>query len=187
IPKNAFVLIFIGKFIEIKRPLDLARAFKNILDKDLKNIHVIFVGDGPLLNQLENETTNYKSYFHFVGFKNQSEVPSYLAACDLLVLSSFQETWGLVVNEAMACGIPVLVSSGVGCAPDLVEDGKTGFIFDMGNINSLERKIIESFDEIQNRNSELKKNIADKISIYSMKNATKKLLAALDIIKNEIL
>ena len=68
-----------------------------------------------------------------LGFVNQSELPGIYASADVLVVpSDFRETWGLVVNEAMACGTPAVVSVAVGCAPDLIMEGLTGAIFPCG-------------------------------------------------------
>ena len=80
----------------------------------------------------------------FAGFLNQSEIVRAYAAADCLVLpSDAGETWGLVVNEAMACGIPAIVSDQVGCGSDLVTDGVTGATFPMGDVDALARCLIE--------------------------------------------
>src|SRR5262249_39635003 len=73
----------------------------------------------------------------FAGFRNQSELPALYAASDCLVLSSVSETWGLVVNEGMACDLPAVVSSGVGCAPDMIVLGRTGEVYPSGDANAL--------------------------------------------------
>jgi glycosyltransferase involved in cell wall biosynthesis len=73
----------------------------------------------------------------FTGFLNQTEIVRAYVASDALVMTSESETWGLVANEAMTCGIPCVVSSGVGCGPDLVLAGRTGSIFPMGDVNTL--------------------------------------------------
>ncbi len=75
---------------------------------------------------------------HFVGFKNQTELSDYYAVADIFVLpSGAGETWGLVVNEAMCFGLPVVVSSVVGCGPDLIHEGKNGYIFQVGDVRAL--------------------------------------------------
>ncbi|WP_425507198.1 glycosyltransferase family 4 protein [Thermomonas carbonis] len=75
---------------------------------------------------------------HFAGFLNQSEITAAYAAADCLVLpSDHGETWGLVVNEAMACGLPALVSDQVGCAVDLIVAGHTGDVFPCGDVAAL--------------------------------------------------
>ena len=79
-----------------------------------------------------------------MGFVNQSELPAVYASADVLVLpSDGQETWGLVVNEAMACGVPAVVSDAVGCGPDLIEPGRTGATFPFGDIAALAAAIEE--------------------------------------------
>jgi glycosyltransferase involved in cell wall biosynthesis len=79
----------------------------------------------------------------FAGFLNQSEIVRAYVAADCLVLpSDAGETWGLVVNEAMACGLPAIVSDQVGCGPDLVTEGVTGSIFPMGDLGALAQRLI---------------------------------------------
>ena len=75
----------------------------------------------------------------FLGFKNQSELPAYYDLCDLFVMPTVFEPWGLVVNEVMNAGRAVIVSDQVGCAPDLVRDGNNGFIYQAGNVADLHR------------------------------------------------
>jgi glycosyltransferase involved in cell wall biosynthesis len=76
------------------------------------------------------------------GFVNQSQVGRYYAAADCLVLpSAWGETWGLVVNEALQFGLPVVVSSRVGCHPDLVVEGETGYVFTAGSVESLAERL----------------------------------------------
>jgi 1,2-diacylglycerol 3-alpha-glucosyltransferase len=70
------------------------------------------------------------SGIHFVGWKSHEELPSSYALASCFILPSISETWGLVVNEAMACGLPVLVSRNCGCVPELCHDGQNGYSFD---------------------------------------------------------
>lgn len=130
------VFLFTAKFIERKRPLDLiAAATKN---RAVSSSHVILVGDGALLDSCRNAiTVNELTNIHLVGFKNQTELPTWYAAADVLVLPSEYETWGLVVNEAMACGLPCIVSDTCGAAADLILEGKTGFTYPMGDVARL--------------------------------------------------
>ena len=130
------VFLFTGKLIGRKRPLDLiAAAAKN---RAAGNSHVILVGDGALLETCRNAiAANKLTNVHLVGFKNQSELPAYYATADVLVLPSEYETWGLVVNEAMACGLPCIVSDACGAAADMILEGKTGFTYPMGDVPRL--------------------------------------------------
>lgn len=101
-------------------------------------MHLLVTGSGELQRQIEQYARDHDLPVSFSGFLNQSEMPRAYAACDCLVLpSDYGETWGLVVNEAMACGLPAIVSDRVGCGPDLVEDGETGFRHAFGDTASL--------------------------------------------------
>lgn len=148
------IVLFSGKLIPKKRPMDLLRAFQEVQKRfraKRMNTDLVFVGDGILREELEKYVReNGISGVHFVGFKNQTELPGYYAAADLFVLPSGEgETWGLVVNEAMCFGLPVIVSDAVGCGKDLVYEGANGFQFPLGDINALSdrlEKIISNTD-----------------------------------------
>ncbi len=134
------VIIFVGKLIRKKRPFDLLEAFESLNSINLAlSFSLIFVGDGELKFKLE-DYTKQKSLknVHFVGFQNQTKISSYYATADIFVLpSDISETWGLVVNEAMCFGLPVVISDMVGCGPDLVHKGENGFVFPVGDKQAL--------------------------------------------------
>lgn len=138
IDEEHIVVLFAGKLEDVKNPQLLLQAF---LDVNLKNTHLIFVGQGVLEAKLKDRAAG-NGNIHFVGFQNQSSIPAYYHACDLFCLPSLSETWGLAVNEAMACGKAVLVSDKVGCAADLVQSGLNGDIFISNNTNSLRKKLL---------------------------------------------
>jgi glycosyltransferase involved in cell wall biosynthesis len=104
-------------------------------------VHLLMVGDGPLRDECEQYATDRALPVSFTGFLNQGFMPDAYALADLLVLPSKAETWGLVVNEAMACGIPALVSDGSGCAPDLIIEGETGLTFPVCDVSALSRAL----------------------------------------------
>lgn len=93
---------------------------------------LVIAGDGPLMSQFRAQLASleYGAAIHLVGRQNTKGLIPFYSAAKCLVLASMSETWGLVVNEAMACGLPVIVSANCGCAPDLVEHNGNGFIFD---------------------------------------------------------
>jgi glycosyltransferase involved in cell wall biosynthesis len=130
IPLEACVFLFAGKLEEKKHPLDLLGAVA-LLPADLRaRAHVLVAGDGPLRGECERFTRDKQLSVSFAGFLNQSRLPDAYAAADVLVLpSDAGETWGLVVNEAMASGRPAIVSRAAGCCEDLVVEGKTGCSF----------------------------------------------------------
>lgn len=131
------VILFVGKFTALKRPGDLIEAVLTIPESQRPVI--VFVGAGESETALVDRCSETGIRYKFTGFKNQSELPACYAAADALVLPSAQETWGLVVNEAMACGTPAIVSDTCGCAADLIDPGVTGYCFPTGDVAALGR------------------------------------------------
>jgi glycosyltransferase involved in cell wall biosynthesis len=110
------VLLFVGRLVPMKRAGRLVAAMQG---RDPGREVLWIVGDGPLRAALEAQAASTGAPVRFLGFRNQSELPELMAAADLLVLPSQRDTWGLVVNEALAAGTPALVDRSAGCAPDL--------------------------------------------------------------------
>jgi glycosyltransferase involved in cell wall biosynthesis len=131
---QAFVVLFAGKLDAQKRPLDALRAVAATATT------LLVAGAGPLAAAVDEEAAVTGTRLHAAGFLNQSQMPQAYAAADCLVLPSDRETWGMVVNEAMASGLPCIVSDGCGCAPDLVDD-TTGATFPAGDTAALARAI----------------------------------------------
>jgi glycosyltransferase involved in cell wall biosynthesis len=128
------IVLFASKLQPRKRCADLLRAFAP-LDGAAQ---LVIVGDGPERPALEEFVREHQlRRVRFAGFRNQSEMPSFYDLCDLFVLPSDGEPWGLVVNEAMNAAKPVVVSDAVGAARDLVVEGDTGFIYPVGDIAAL--------------------------------------------------
>lgn len=128
-----------AKLIERKRPLDLVEAVHALRDRGV-DAHALFLGDGEERSTIERRATarGIQSAVTIAGFVNQRDLPSWYAAADALVLpSDSRETWGLVVNEAMAAGLPVVVSDAAGCSPDLVREGENGFTYVCGDVAAL--------------------------------------------------
>lgn len=130
IPADAVVFLFAGKLEEKKHPEDLLEAVAR-LPADLRaRAHVLVAGDGERRGACERQARKNGVPVAFAGFLNQSRMPDAYAAADVLVLpSDTGETWGLVVNEAMASGRPAVVSRAAGCCADLVVEGETGRSF----------------------------------------------------------
>ncbi len=118
VPPHAFCVAFVGKLLARKRPFDLVAAARALnACGEGRPLHLLFVGDGELRAQLQAECPEAS----FVGFLNQSQIAQAYVAADCLALpSEASETWGLVVNEAMASGLPAVVSDACGCAADLI-------------------------------------------------------------------
>ena len=137
--EEAIVFLFAGKLEHKKNPGLLLHVFTKMNDPEA---HLIVVGNGELEEILKSEyKANQK--IHFIPFQNQTQMPGLYSACDVFVLPSQGpgETWGLSVNEAMACGKAVLVSNKCGCATNLVKNGINGYVFESGNSQQLVDKI----------------------------------------------
>jgi len=131
IPDEAPVVLFAGKFIPKKRPDLLLSAF---LQAAVPGAHLVMAGDGELAPALRASAAG-RANVHFLPFANQSAMPARYLLSDIFALPSQgrRETWGLAVNEAMQLGRAALLSDHVGCHPDLVLPGKTGWIFPAGD------------------------------------------------------
>ncbi len=121
----------------------------------------------------------------FAGFLNQTEVAKAYAAADCLVLpSDYGETWGLVVNEAMVCGLPAIVSDRVGCGPDLVSDGVTGMVFPFGDIEALAQCLVRMATDPALR-AAMGARARERVADYSVERAVAGTLAALAAVAPE--
>ncbi len=137
------LVLFAGKLLPFKRPLDLIEAAA-LARNSGKAVEVLVAGAGPLESELRTRAMALGVPAHFLGFCNQTEMPAIYAASDLLVLPSDSETWGLVVNEALACGRPVLVSDAVGCAPDMAAHFGYHVVFPTGDVRALADRLHEA-------------------------------------------
>jgi glycosyltransferase involved in cell wall biosynthesis len=143
IPEHATCFLFCGKLIPKKHPLDLLKAQQRAAGAGALT-HVLVVGDGELMAEARALAQRDRLPVTFAGFLNQTEIVAAYVASDCLVLpSDTGETWGLVVNEAMACGLPAIVSNQVGCGPDLISEGVTGATFPMGQVDALAQLLID--------------------------------------------
>ena len=142
IAPRAAVALFAGKLLPFKRPMDVVLGAGHARAAGVP-VEVMVAGSGPLAEEMGQSAALQGVPLHMLGFCNQSEMPAAYAAADVLVLpSNGRETWGLVANEALACGTPVLLSDAVGCAPDLGQDGLAGRCFPLGDVASLARALV---------------------------------------------
>jgi len=144
------VVLYASKLEERKRPDDLLEAFIR-LSPDAgvaPGAYLLFVGDGERRTELERrvQSRGCRSV-RFLGFKNQSELPSYYDLCDVFVLPSEFEPWGLVVNEVMNAARAVIVSDRVGAGRDLVADGENGFVVPVRDVAALTGRLRRLIDD----------------------------------------
>ena len=143
-----FVPLFVGKFVASKRPFDAIQAAAQLG----QGTRLLMVGSGELEPQLRAAAERSGASVSWAGFLNQSQLGCAYAAADCLVLPSTTETWGLVVNEALATGLPCIVSDQCGCLPDLIFPGETGEIFPAGDVEALTRALRRVRDALRQGN-----------------------------------
>ena len=181
IGQRDITFLFSGKFIPRKEPLLLIEAIEKLPDRG--NLRLIMLGDGPLHERtMVRGKALLGERLHAPGFVNQSGLGLYFAAADILVLPSKYETWGLVVNEAMYFGLPAIVSDRVGCLPDLVRLGETGWVFQSGEPQDLAcviQKIVEEPHSAKRMGRQAKRLVED----YSTEAARDGILKALGVFK----
>ncbi len=133
------VILYASKFEPRKRPQDLLLAYEHMMAQSgTVRPYLLFAGDGELRASLEASAARKGlDAVKFLGFRNQTELPALYDLCDVFVLPSAREPWGLVVNEVMAAGRAVIVSDHVGCARDLVRHGVNGMVYRMGDVEAL--------------------------------------------------
>jgi glycosyltransferase involved in cell wall biosynthesis len=137
VASDAVCFLYCGKFETKKHPGELLASFAASA-KTVPNLHLLMVGDGHLLNDCRKYANDHNLSVSFTGFLNQSQIVDAYIASDVLILPSDSgETWGLVVNEAMSCGLPAIVSDQVGCQEDLIMEGRTGWRFPFGDWQQL--------------------------------------------------
>jgi glycosyltransferase involved in cell wall biosynthesis len=131
IPRHHLTVLYAGKMTRVKNPafiLDLAEACEGL------PVSFVLVGDGYLKEGLMKRSAG-KSNVYFMSFQNQTIMPAVYRMGDVFIMPSLSETWGMGINEAMACGKPVIASEMMGCAADLVEENKTGIVFQLDDLD----------------------------------------------------
>jgi glycosyltransferase involved in cell wall biosynthesis len=182
LPQGKVVWLFAGKFVDIKRPMDFVQAV-GLAHRAGANVQGLMVGSGPLQSACEQFTREGSVPVTFAGFVNQSDMVCAYVAADAAVLPSQTETWGMVVTEAMTCGIPCFVSDQVGCGPDLISPGRTGDTFPVGDINRFADILIRYSAEPE-RLREMGLNARNRVRGYSVEAAVTGVLEALAAVRN---
>lgn len=173
------VILSVGRLIPKKQPLFLLEAFRRIRER--RRCCLLLVGSGDLDEEIRREIARRSiPDVILAGFLNQSQIARAYAVADVFALpSKMHETWGLVVNEAMNFGLPVVVSNKVGCAPDLVQEGVNGFVVSPDDPTDLAERLEALVDS-----PELRANFAaaslEIISRYTYEAAAEDILRALE-------
>ncbi|HEX4311209.1 MAG TPA: glycosyltransferase family 4 protein [Acidobacteriaceae bacterium] len=144
------VILYASKLQTRKRCVDLVEAYiQNAPGLGMDPpAYLLIVGDGEERANLEARVRESRlTSIRFLGFRNQTELPRLYDLCDVFVLPSYDETWGLVVNEVMNAGRAIIVTDQVGCQPDLVQDGFNGFVYPAFDVDALAQGLRQLIDD----------------------------------------
>jgi glycosyltransferase involved in cell wall biosynthesis len=131
IPEGRLTVLYAGKMTTVKNPGFMLRLAKACADLP---VSFVLVGDGSLKDEMKRQAAGLSNML-FMDFQNQRIMPAIYRMGDVYIMPSLSETWGMGVNEAMACGLPVMASEHVGCVADLVLENKTGMTFQLDEID----------------------------------------------------
>lgn len=166
--KEKQIVLAVGQFIH-RKGFDV---LLNAVEKLPKNIGFYFVGGKPTEEYLKIRNEKNLTNIHFVGFKNKSELKKYYMAADLFVHPTREDIWGLVINEAMAHGLPIITTNRCIAGLELVEDNVNGFVIDVDNVDMLSARIVEIL--MHKDIKELGENSLSKISEYTIEKMAEK-------------
>jgi glycosyltransferase involved in cell wall biosynthesis len=130
--------LFVGRLVPAKGIFDFCEAYSQLPADLRREVGLVYVGDGAARSELERRaTTVTPGSIRVVGFTQRDDLANFYALAQALVLPTHSDTWGLVVNEAMACGLPIITTDVAGCAEDLVHHGENGFLVPPRNVGGL--------------------------------------------------
>jgi len=129
--------LYVGRLVRAKGVFDLLEAYSRLDDQLRSSIGLVFVGDGPARQEVMERASRVSGEVRFYGFVHREGLPEFYASADALIFPTHSDTWGLVVNEAMSCGLPIIVTQVAGCVADLVEDNWNGFVIPPQNPEQL--------------------------------------------------
>lgn len=148
LPERYF--LYVGRLVHEKGIFDLLEAYGRLSPELRSAVGLVFVGDGPARHELQQRAATISpGEIHFAGFAQREELAKYYALSEVFVFPTHTDPWGLVVNEAMACGLPILCTDAAGCAADLVEDHWNGRLVpakDVGQLTTAMEELAGSAD-----------------------------------------
>ncbi len=159
--------LYVGRLVKAKGVFELVEAYGQLNAEFRSKVGLVFVGDGADQRELAEKALKVApGTIQFLGFVHREQLPQIYALSDALVFPTHSDPWGLVVNEAMACSLPVITTSVAGCAVDLVQDHWNGFVVPAGDASRLATAMAILAD-----NSELRKKMGsgsrERIELYT--------------------
>jgi glycosyltransferase involved in cell wall biosynthesis len=181
---NFKTITSIARLVPVKNFDGLLRAWKDVELKCL-NYRLIIVGDGPEFINLKilSEDLQLVSVL-FLGAYNIRDTRRILSESDAFILPSFSESWGMVVNEAMASGLPVILSNRINASSTLVVDGENGFLFDPYRVDEIALTIIKFINTTSEMKSEMSRNAKKSVKKFSYRYLAKEIIRAISDMNN---
>jgi glycosyltransferase involved in cell wall biosynthesis len=144
--------LFVGRLVRAKGVVDLIEAYGAVSPGLRAQLSLVIAGEGPMRAQLESLARDiYPGYVHFAGFVQRDDLANYYALAECLVMPTHSDPWGLVVNEAMACGLPLICSNVAGCAADLVRGN--GILIEPSHLGQLAEAMMAMASDSRMRHS----------------------------------
>ena len=165
------IVLYVGRLLDAKGIPELLSAFKEVISQQQASL--LLVGDGPDRKRYEQICTESNlASVHFAGFQDQEELPRYYGIADVLVFPTRSDPWGLVLNEGMCSGLPIVCSTAAGAALDLVFSGQNGFLHEPGNVYQLAKhlKILLKDPNLRSRMGECSQEIITGFTPRKMAN-----------------
>lgn len=182
IPETAFILLFVGRLFGRKRPFDVIDIHQRLFEK-FPQLHTVLVGSGELASRLREASAEIPR-LNFIGALDQPAVRRLYYASHCLIVPSEFETWGLVVNEAMHCGIPAIVTETCGVADDLVITGETGYTYAVGDTHTAARLISRLIND-PSLQQDLSRRCRERAAGYGVKQFAQSIATAVTLIRAE--
>lgn len=183
-PTDGRVVLAAGRFVAKKNFIGLVRSFAAFHRSAAGSGHrLVLIGDGPERQAIfqEAERLGLLPALEMPGYLSSKEIARWMGRAEFFVMpSSHEEQWGLVVNEAMAAGVPVVVSKVCGCVPDLIDEGITGLLFDPRESDGLARQL-ERLAASEKLRIDLSRAARDRIARYSLEYFASQALKAADL------
>jgi 1,2-diacylglycerol 3-alpha-glucosyltransferase len=175
--------LFVGRFVPEKGVFDLLSAYAKLNASLREQVGLVYVGDGAALAELKEQAAAIApGTIRFAGFVDRDRLATYYALAEMLILPTYSDPWGLVVNEAMACGLPIVVSRVAGCAADLVKENWNGWLISPGDAPALTSSL-ETMANDPDLRSSMGANSAQLISSYSPIAWTRGIMQAVESLR----
>jgi glycosyltransferase involved in cell wall biosynthesis len=177
-------IVCVARLVPIKNCENLLKAWKFVEAND-DVYELIIIGEGPAFKELNNlVNTMNLNRVRFLGAVENDKLPQYLNEADAFILPSWSESWGLVVNEAMAAGLPVLLSNKINAANTLLKENDNGFSFSPADVKDIQQKLIDFIHLSDPAKKEMSDNALKTISRMDYNNMGSELLKAISFLQS---